>query len=82
VFPNPSNGDNVYLKMNGLAPNEEILVVLNDVLGQQVFSKVMFADTNGTVLEAINGTQNLPAGVYLIVGSRRNIAYKQKLIIK
>jgi hypothetical protein len=82
VFPNPSNGDNVFVKLNGLANDEKVLVVLVDVLGQIVYEKVTFADNNGEILETVGETNKLATGVYTILGSARNDIYKQKLVVK
>ena len=81
VFPSPSvPGQNVYVKMNGLPEQEKVLVVLMDVLGQTVFSKGMYSDANGNILEPIDN--HIPAGVYTVIGSSDNAIYKQKIMIK
>ncbi|MBI2269590.1 MAG: T9SS type A sorting domain-containing protein [Bacteroidetes bacterium] len=81
IFPNPSDGDNVFMKMNGLNAEEKVLVILVDVLGQVVFEKVSVTNGNGEILESIAGAEKLAAGIYTIVGSVRNDIYKQKLIV-
>ncbi|MBI2269917.1 MAG: T9SS type A sorting domain-containing protein [Bacteroidetes bacterium] len=82
VFPNPSDGKTIYLKLKGLTGEEKVLVVLINVLGQTVFSKVTFTDINGSALEAIDEKQMLSPGVYMAIGYVRNEIYKQKIIIK
>lgn len=81
IFPNPSNGDNIFMKMNGLNVEEKVLVILVDVLGQVVFEKVAMTNGNGEVLEVISETEKWAAGIYTVVGSVRNDIYKQKLIV-
>jgi len=82
VFPNPSSGENLFVKFANLPSEEKVLVVLVDVLGQTVYSKVTFSDTNGGVLEAIDGANHLAAGVYTVVGSAKDQIFNQKIIIR
>ncbi|MFH1319278.1 MAG: PKD domain-containing protein [Bacteroidota bacterium] len=82
VFPNPSDGTNFNIRMKGYLENKEVLVVLRDVLGKTIYSKVLITDTNGNFLTAIDLMNNIPAGIYIILGSSKNDIYKQKLIVK
>ncbi len=82
VFPSPSSGQSVYMKMNGLQPQQQVLVVMINVLGQMMYSKLTFSDSNGSVLEAIDQTQHIPPGVYTVIGSVNNDIYKQKIIVQ
>ncbi len=82
VFPSPASSQSINVKLNGLPANEQVLLVLLDVLGQTIYSKVTFSDPNGNMVESINQTQFLPAGVYTVVGSSQSAIYKQKIIVK
>lgn len=82
VFPNPTDGKNINVSFKGNENNEEILVVLNDIEGKQVYSKVMLTSDNGSFINAIDTENRLPAGIYLIIGSSRNDIYSRKLVIK
>lgn len=82
VYPTPSHGENIYIKIKGLAGEENVLVVLVDVLGQTVFSKISLTDPNGSILEAIDMSKKLSPGVYMVIGSVRDEVYKQRLVIK
>ena len=82
VYPNPSNGDNLFLSLSGDISNKEILVVLYNETGQLTYSKVILTGQSNNLLEAIDPANKLPAGVYLIVASSDNAIYKQKIIIQ
>lgn len=83
VFPNPSNTmENVYVQLTGLDSEEEVLVVLIDAIGKEVYSKVTLSDPGGSVLEAIDRTQKLAPGVYTVIGSTQNTIYNKKIIIR
>jgi hypothetical protein len=82
VFPNPSNGNDVYVTSESINEiNKEVLVVLYNVLGEVVFSKVIVSD-NGNFITAIDPAKKLIPGVYVVVGSSNNEIYRQALLIK
>jgi len=83
VFPNPASViNNIFLNMNGLEPDKEVLVVVKSVLGQVLYSKIIFTDHNGNILEAIDPYNRLSQGIYLVIGSVNNEVYSKKLLIK
>lgn len=83
VFPNPSKaGASMYVQLTGLESEKEVVVVLIDVIGQVVYSKVTLSDSAGSVLEAIDRTQELAPGVYIVIGSTQNAIYNKKIIIR
>jgi len=82
VYPNPSfSSQDLYISFKGLNVQEEVLLVLRDVLGREVYSKVVFADDNGSVLKAIDPYKRLAAGTYMVIGSVDNDSYNKKIII-
>jgi hypothetical protein len=82
VFPSPSSGECIYVKIQNLTPQEQVLVVLIDMLGQVIYSKIGFCDSNGFMMETIGQSRHISPGVYTVVGSTQNNSYKQKIIIK
>ncbi len=82
VFPNPSvQGENINIKVNGMEAEKEVLIVVKNVFGEELYSKVTFSDFNGEVLEAFDTMNRLPSGTYIIVASSLNKVYSKKLII-
>ena len=80
VHPNPSNGRDITLSFNN-AGNDEVLVVLYNIMGEQVYSKIAVLD-NGSAVIAIDSEKKLAPGVYLIIGSSDEAIYQKKLIVQ
>ena len=82
VFPNPSNGKFIGLRSNiNYLPKTEIVIVVVDIFGRKLYSKVLFTDEKGAYFTAIDTYNNIPAGIYFVIGSSDNNVYHQKLII-
>lgn len=81
VYPNPNEGSsiNIALKAN---KGEEVLVVVYDVTGKQSYSKIIVTEDNGEQVYAIDPSQKLAPGVYLITGTTNQSIYSKKLIVK
>ena len=83
VFPTPSNGRNVQIRsINPYAANEEVLVTVKNVHGQEVFSKIVVADHQGVFLSGIDPGHRLAAGIYMITGSTENSLQSQLIVIE
>lgn len=82
IFPNPTDGQHVFITSDELNDDKtEVLVVLYDALGKEVYSKIILTD-NGSFFTAIDSYERLVPGIYFIVGSSNNEIYRQKLIVK
>jgi len=83
VYPNPSHGDNLIMKLSGNnISNKEILVVLYDMEGKSTFTKVILTGQTNDLIEAIDPASRLAPGVYLIVATSDNSIYKQRIVIE
>ena len=82
VYPNPVTGEEFSVAMSGLESNESVLVVLTDVVGNILYSKVKLSDENGAYAEQISSEPLLKSGVYVVVGSTKNAIYKKKILVK
>lgn len=80
VYPNPTSDDNINLTVK-LDHHEEMLVVLMDILGNQIYSKVIVTDDNGFAASGINPGKDLKPGIYEIVGYSSKRQMSKKLII-
>ncbi|MBL0329614.1 MAG: T9SS type A sorting domain-containing protein [Bacteroidetes bacterium] len=81
LFPNPLDESAIsYLELNQFG-EQEVLVVLRDVLGKELFTKVIITKSNNELV-AINQDGNLPKGAYLITASSNNKIYSKRLIVK
>jgi len=82
VYPNPvSKGENPTLKISDFKAEKEVIVVVINMLGQELYSKVLITDYTGNSVTAIDLENRLPAGTYLIIGTSLNQIYKKYLII-
>ena len=81
IFPNPSDAQEP-IKLNITGPeNQQVLVVVRDILGQEFYSKVIITTENNQLV-AIDPEKRLAAGTYIVVASSNNKVYSQKLIVK
>ena len=83
IYPNPvSNNQTIYVDFNSIPLQNEVLVVVRNVLGVEMFSKVYIVEENQHSVFAIDPRNDLPSGIYLIIGTSDNKQYYKKIIIK
>ncbi len=82
IFPNPVTTNEFNIAISGLQPEEKVLVVLTDVLGKVVYSKVKVSEENGNFIDIVTAEPKLPSGVYVVVGSTKNSIYKRKIVVE
>ncbi|PCJ88096.1 MAG: hypothetical protein COA57_03820 [Flavobacteriales bacterium] len=80
IFPNPSNGQGLLVSLEGLK-DIEVLVILRDIVGREVWSKVMIIDTDTKVID-LYPEGRLSPGTYLATASSQRVQYNRKLLIK
>ena len=81
LFPNPSDASAAsYLSLNQFE-GQEVLVVLRDIAGRELFSKVVISTSNKEIV-ALNQDGKLAKGSYLITASSANKLYSKHLIVK
>ncbi len=84
IYPNPlKRGDciNILFKDVSCVGSQEILVVLRDIRGKEVYSKIEVIDCRGGLI-AIDKTNHLSAGTYLVVATSKNILYSKKITVE
>ncbi len=81
IYPNPNPGDNINVEIQ-LENQAKMLVVLMDILGNTIYSKVVITDESGFATSVINPSQELPKGIYQVVGYSSTKTLSQKLIVK
>lgn len=81
VFPNPllPQGQ-LYVEIESDS-KKEILLILLDPLGRQVFSKMQVIEEGGTTV-ALDLQNRLTPGIYIVVGSSNQLLYRKKLLVK
>lgn len=78
VYPNPNSGMEVYINFEGFESND-LLVVVYDMLGREMFSKIQVVEKNGFLFSF---DPALPKGIYLIIASADDAVFRQKLIVR
>lgn len=83
IYPNPIyNTENPNIRISNFESDKEILVVVVNILGEELFSKVIITDYSGNSVTALDLQNKLPAGMYLIIGTSLNQTFNKHLIIK
>ena len=63
------------------ANGQEVLVVLRDIAGNEVYSKLVISSTDKEII-ALDPEGKLAKGTYLVIASSENKFYSKKLIVK
>ena len=79
IYPNPSTGETVNVSLAGAKKDDEVLVILYNKFGEEVYSKVLLQEGNISAIDTFN---KLPSGVYLVIGTNKNSIYRQRLVIE
>ncbi|MBL4703877.1 MAG: T9SS type A sorting domain-containing protein [Flavobacteriales bacterium] len=79
IFPNPSNGDELNLSIDGLK-GQEVLVALRSMSGSIIWTKVLIVNVDKGIY-AVDPDCHLPVGTYLVTASSNNMLYSKKLIV-
>lgn len=81
LFPNPTySNSRSYLELNRF-DGQEVLVVLRDIQGREIYSKVVVTVFNNEIV-ALNENELLSKGTYLITACSANKLYSKRLIVK
>ena len=80
IYPNPCDNGRFFISVKEDKVCE-ILVVLYDLTGKELFTTVVVTNSFGETVTAIDTEGKLSPGVYLVIGSSDSKIYKQKLVI-
>lgn len=79
VFPNPSSGL-FYVNIEGNT-GQEVLIVVRDVLGNEFYSTVVILSGEKNIL-AIDPSQKLAPGIYMVISTNNDQYYQSKIVIQ
>lgn len=79
VYPNPSLGS-FNVAITG-SKDEEVVIVVVDMLGQEFYSKVTVLSSDQEVI-AVDPANRLAAGVYTVIATSKNDIIKKKIVIQ
>lgn len=81
MFPNPTYaGATAYVCLNQLE-GQEVLVVLSDITGREIFSKAMTTSSNNELI-VLDQQGKIAKGSYLVTLTSTNKFYNKKLVVK
>ncbi|MDQ3048141.1 MAG: T9SS type A sorting domain-containing protein [Bacteroidota bacterium] len=81
VFPNPNQGEDTYVSLKGFVASD-LLVVVYDMLGREIYSKVELMENEGFLFTIATDGKKLPSGIYLITASANDKVFRERLIVK
>ena len=81
VYPNPNNGDNINIAITA-DKGQEVLVVVYDISGKESYSKVILTEGSGENIYAVDPTNKLAPGIYMITASSNQSIYHKKMVVK
>jgi hypothetical protein len=82
VFPNPNLDESeTFVSLQGFKA-QDLLVVVFDMLGQEIYSKVEVREHEGFLFTISSDGKKLPTGIYLITASANDKIFRQKMIVK
>ncbi len=80
AFPSPGNGEEINIAISG-AKGKEVLVVLRNVLGEELWAGVVAVGT-GNYIFAPDKQGRLPAGVYLVIAASSDKLVSKKITVQ
>lgn len=83
VYPNPTNySSSINVTYSGFEPGTEVLMVLEDILGKIVYSKVEVSQDNGSNVHVIDLNKNIPSGIYKLIGLSGQTELSKTVIVR
>jgi hypothetical protein len=81
VFPNPSSGEQVFVKAYGGTPDEQVQIVVTDLQGKIISSQLVITGHHGEFVTGLDPNQTLSPGVYTVNEIDHDEIQSQRLII-
>jgi len=81
IYPNPTSGEKLNLKLNSEI-GQQVIVVVYDITGKESYSKILITDTAGESVYAVDASNELSAGIYIITATSNQNIYSKRLIVK
>ena len=82
VYPNPSEGRSISLKLSGFPADQPVLCEVRDVSGRPVVQQRLLTNAQGHGHSMINLEQALAAGLYLISATQGEHTVSTRLIVR
>ncbi|HLC82360.1 MAG TPA: T9SS type A sorting domain-containing protein [Bacteroidia bacterium] len=82
VFPNPSDGISFNIIIGNDFLGEEILVAVYDLMGKESYSKIVITGDAGENVYAMDPSNILAPGIYIVTATSKQSIFSKKLIVK
>ena len=83
IFPNPSTESNLFLRFSqNFKEQKQVLIVVYNTKGEEIYSKVIVTESKGQKVFAVDPSEKLAPGIYMVVASSDNKIFRQKLIVQ
>jgi fibronectin-binding autotransporter adhesin len=79
IFPNPTSG--TFSVQLNLQTENEVLIVMQDILGREVYASKVNVDPSGSSIVTITPNEDIPSGIYYVIASSNDKISKHKLMI-
>lgn len=81
VYPNPTNGDEIFIKYKSIVDEKSVISIYNQV-GQKMFEQFYNETSNGisTIKLSING--KIPSGIYIVKLKNGDKSYQKTIVFK
>ena len=82
VFPNPSDGSFFNIVIDGDVLGAEILVTVYNTVGKESYSKIITTGDQDENVYAIDPSNKLAPGIYIITATLKQSIFSKRLIVK
>jgi hypothetical protein len=82
VYPNPTSGRVINLKLNGLVSGDIAKATLMNISGQVIDSKELVGNENGVSMESLSLPSGLAAGVYMLNVQNSDQVVKSRIVLQ
>ena len=82
VYPNPgTTKETTFIQLKNQEA-EEVLVVVRDLTGRTAYSKIVITDMSGETIIAVDPSNELKPGIYMITATSNDKVFNQRLVIQ
>jgi len=81
VYPNPTEGDNTFVKLVGVSTGTDVHVTVRDMIGRNLLTIINSSDVDETRIIPL-AIENLPQGIYIVTISGGDRSISKRLMVK
>jgi hypothetical protein len=81
VYPNPTDGDNTFVKLHGIGEGTSVRITVSDLVGRNLLTIINTSEVAETRIIPL-AIEDLPQGIYIITVSGGNRSISKRLLVK